>query len=495
MVTYQRPKDLKWRVICAGVQRLIEQEGLTEEDVSLWIDWQSIYQDDKAEKLKGVVSLIRFATLCQYMLVPTEEAKLEGDAAKYPRPAYQHTTSRAPQPHRVLRLRALGRDAGAHGAALRHPAGRRPQPLPEGRGGKRERHAERRCALQPQRQGAGHEPGGQDDRGVRHRAGGAQVQGGGRRGGGPQQEDAPSHARGRALRGGGALPGRRVGPGEQPTGSRGRRAGGGSAEDERHAHRAQAPAARLALEPVQGSDFFVSQHARFLHLPFHLPSPFAQPRQQQPRPRGWHGARRGAQGQYNPQVAQVCFPAIEPTARASRALDMHPSFRAFHSTHPSSDASQHRPARSLNATSHSLRVPRASPARAQSTRGLHIHGAHGRPRANTLAAAIRARTRRGPRPRAPSFARGCVACARARSHLHLSVAGWGATTWTTPPSRPSKRPPAAASSWTSSIDWETWDLTCVKGGRGATKPATNQAALTAEDHLFTHSATYTCGLK
>ena len=26
MVTYQRPKDLKWRVICAGVQRLIEQE-------------------------------------------------------------------------------------------------------------------------------------------------------------------------------------------------------------------------------------------------------------------------------------------------------------------------------------------------------------------------------------------------------------------------------------------------------------------------------------
>jgi hypothetical protein len=69
MVTYQRPKDLKWRVICAGVQRLIEQEGLKEEDVSLWVDWQSIYQDDEAEKLKGVISLIRYATLCQYMLV------------------------------------------------------------------------------------------------------------------------------------------------------------------------------------------------------------------------------------------------------------------------------------------------------------------------------------------------------------------------------------------------------------------------------------------
>ena len=90
MVTYQRPKDLKWRVICAGVQRLIEQEGLKEEDVSLWVDWQSIYQDDEAEKLKGVVSLIRYATLCQYMLVPTDEAKLVDLAARWPShiPAY-----------------------------------------------------------------------------------------------------------------------------------------------------------------------------------------------------------------------------------------------------------------------------------------------------------------------------------------------------------------------------------------------------------------------
>ena len=83
-------KHLKWRIICAGVQRLLEQEGLKEEDVSLWVDWQSIYQDDEAEKLKGVVSLIRYATLCQYMLVPTEEAELVGWAAHYPEniPAY-----------------------------------------------------------------------------------------------------------------------------------------------------------------------------------------------------------------------------------------------------------------------------------------------------------------------------------------------------------------------------------------------------------------------
>ena len=51
---------------------------------------QSIYQDDEAEKLKGVASLIRYATLCQYMLVPTEEAELEFPANMLPEsiPAY-----------------------------------------------------------------------------------------------------------------------------------------------------------------------------------------------------------------------------------------------------------------------------------------------------------------------------------------------------------------------------------------------------------------------
>ena len=70
------------------------------EEVALWIDWQSIYQDDKAEKLKGVMSLIKvppvhlvhpvtprrstpllhcplqYSTLSDYMLVPTEEERL-----------------------------------------------------------------------------------------------------------------------------------------------------------------------------------------------------------------------------------------------------------------------------------------------------------------------------------------------------------------------------------------------------------------------------------
>ena len=84
LIAYQRPKHLKWRVICAGVQRLLEREGLKEEEVSLWVDWQSIYQDDEAEKLKGVKSLIRYATLCRYMLVPTEEAWLDYEATNLP---------------------------------------------------------------------------------------------------------------------------------------------------------------------------------------------------------------------------------------------------------------------------------------------------------------------------------------------------------------------------------------------------------------------------
>ena len=88
--TYQKPKDLKWRVICAGVETLIKEQKLKAEDVMLWVDWQSIYQDDKEEKMKGVRSLIKYATLCDYMLVPTEEAKLVLPASGDPEhiPAY-----------------------------------------------------------------------------------------------------------------------------------------------------------------------------------------------------------------------------------------------------------------------------------------------------------------------------------------------------------------------------------------------------------------------
>ena len=33
-------KDLKWRIICAGVDALIRDKGLCTEDVVLWMDWQ-----------------------------------------------------------------------------------------------------------------------------------------------------------------------------------------------------------------------------------------------------------------------------------------------------------------------------------------------------------------------------------------------------------------------------------------------------------------------
>ena len=39
---------------------------------------RAVYQDDKEEKLKGVKSLIQYATMCEYMLVPTEEERGTG---------------------------------------------------------------------------------------------------------------------------------------------------------------------------------------------------------------------------------------------------------------------------------------------------------------------------------------------------------------------------------------------------------------------------------
>ena len=100
-------KNLKWRIIVAGVERLIEEKGLKASDVMLWMDWPCIYQarprpaappprpahprpraappqDDKEEKLKGVKSLIKYAALSDFMLVPLEEEELEGYVTRYP---------------------------------------------------------------------------------------------------------------------------------------------------------------------------------------------------------------------------------------------------------------------------------------------------------------------------------------------------------------------------------------------------------------------------
>ena len=66
-------KDLKFRTVVAGVEALIDQEGLERDKAVLWIDWFSIDQDDPELKLKGVQSLIKYATLCTFMLIPVEE--------------------------------------------------------------------------------------------------------------------------------------------------------------------------------------------------------------------------------------------------------------------------------------------------------------------------------------------------------------------------------------------------------------------------------------
>ena len=44
---------------------------------------QSIYQDNEKEKLKGVYSLIKYATLCKFMLIPTEESSLTRNPPEY----------------------------------------------------------------------------------------------------------------------------------------------------------------------------------------------------------------------------------------------------------------------------------------------------------------------------------------------------------------------------------------------------------------------------
>jgi len=69
-------KNRKWQVIIRGMRNLVVKESLVEPKIVLWMDYFSIYQDDLEMKLKGVESLIKYATLCDYMLVPTEEDKM-----------------------------------------------------------------------------------------------------------------------------------------------------------------------------------------------------------------------------------------------------------------------------------------------------------------------------------------------------------------------------------------------------------------------------------
>lgn len=88
-IKHRRNKDLKWRVLCAGVDRLVAYKGWDPMQVVLWIDWQSLDQQDKALKLKGVTSLINYVKMCKAMLVPTEETSLR---VSYPNEIPQYGT-------------------------------------------------------------------------------------------------------------------------------------------------------------------------------------------------------------------------------------------------------------------------------------------------------------------------------------------------------------------------------------------------------------------
>ena len=39
---YNREKNLKHKIICLGVDNLIKQEELDEDNVMIWVDWQSV---------------------------------------------------------------------------------------------------------------------------------------------------------------------------------------------------------------------------------------------------------------------------------------------------------------------------------------------------------------------------------------------------------------------------------------------------------------------
>ena len=76
--------NLKWKMLCAAVEALIARDKLDENRVALWIDWQSIYQDDAEAKALGIASLLKIATLCRYMLVPVDSPEIAAEAQSDP---------------------------------------------------------------------------------------------------------------------------------------------------------------------------------------------------------------------------------------------------------------------------------------------------------------------------------------------------------------------------------------------------------------------------
>lgn len=61
----------------------MRRHDLPADRVAIWIDWQSIHQDHPETLGKGVRSLIKYTTLCTYMLIPVDKAELSYSEATY----------------------------------------------------------------------------------------------------------------------------------------------------------------------------------------------------------------------------------------------------------------------------------------------------------------------------------------------------------------------------------------------------------------------------
>ena len=110
----------KESIVVSALKQLISQDRLDAKRVHVWIDYACISQDDAARKQQGVGSLLKYASLSDYMLVPCEQLVLEGNAKRHPEdiPTYGERGVRPPpamEPRaRHAPGRARRRAKGAH---------------------------------------------------------------------------------------------------------------------------------------------------------------------------------------------------------------------------------------------------------------------------------------------------------------------------------------------------------------------------------------------
>ena len=62
--------NAKYLLLCRGLRAIIERDGLDESNVSVWIDYACIDQDDEARLLRGVESLVTYVSIADYILIP-----------------------------------------------------------------------------------------------------------------------------------------------------------------------------------------------------------------------------------------------------------------------------------------------------------------------------------------------------------------------------------------------------------------------------------------